>query len=475
MKYDSINLVKEIFDEKKILILGFGREGVSTLIFLRKYLGPGRVISIADKKNYDELESAVKKVITKDKYLNLNLGEGYLEDLLSYDTIIKSPGIPVKTIEIQALNRGINVTSQTQLFLDLCLGRTVGVTGTKGKSTTSSLIHKILKTAGLKSEIMGNIGEPALNFLGDDFGEGKIFVFEMSSHQLKGITKSPHIGVLLNIYEEHLDYYEDFMDYLNSKLNIGRFQKESDYLIVNRDFPELVKYTKNFKAKKLFFSLCSKNTDIFFDGKQIVFGRQKIDVTDVNLKGKHNLNNVMAATLVCNLLGVGTLPIKDGLKEFEPLKHRLEKVAEVDGVTFVDDALSTIPQATIAALDTYGEKVGSLILGGYDRGGEDYTDLAKKICSLGVNALVLFPTAGEKMLTAIKKCSEKTACPYVFETTNMKEAVEFCFKNTPKGKICLLSTAAPSFGVFRDYEDKADKFIRAINNLKNISGDSNNI
>lgn len=435
-----MNKVLEEFEDKKTLILGFAREGQSTLLFLRKYF-PRKTFFIADQNEYE----------VNDKFTKTNFGEKYLANLSDFDVVIKSPGIPNKLSEIViAKKHDVEFTSQTKIFFELCQGTIVGVTGTKGKSTTTALIHHILQSNKHDSILLGNIGKPCLDYLDQDFGRDKIFCFELSSHQLSDLDISPHIAVLLNIFPEHLDYYIDFQDYINAKLNITKYQNSDDYLIVNDDVPEFDNIQSLTKAKCITFS--SKTAKEYR--------------SSTNLVGEHNLLNIAASVEVAKLFGISDQDIAKSLKSFEPLETRLESIGEFKNITFVEDALATIPEATIAAINSFSGQIGSLILGGSDRG-QDFSKLARKIISERIHTLVFFPTTGERIWQEIEKLKPDYPIKHFF-ADSMDEAVRLCFENTYSGKVCLLSTASPSFSIFKDYRDKSNQFRKSIDKYSNL-------
>jgi UDP-N-acetylmuramoylalanine--D-glutamate ligase len=396
-------------EDKKILILGFGREGQDTFFFLRK-LFPQKVLGVADAKEKIDFKF--------DKNIVCHLGKEYLKSLKDYQVIIKAPGVPLKNIPSAFRKK---ITSQTEIFFDNCPGKIVGVTGTKGKSTTAALIYQVLKKGGFKAHLVGNIGEPVLSYLlrakKDD-----IFAYELSAHQLFTLKQSPHIAVLLNIYPEHLDYYKSFKEYTQAKANIAKYQSSSDYFIFNSQDLLVGKIAKTSKARK------------------------------IAILGKYYELDKAAAREVGQIFKIPAKTIARALKEFKPLAHRLEYVGKFQGIEFYNDSLSTIPETCMEALDFLGDKVETLILGGFDRG-LNFDKLAQRIKKSKVKTLILFPTTGQKIWQALGK--NKIRGLFV---KDMKIAVELAYANTQKGKVCLMSPASPSFGIFLDYAQRGDLF-----------------
>jgi len=425
---------------KKVLILGFAREGIDNFLFLRKIF-PKKEIGIADRIKISNLKPQISNIITRDKYVKLHFGKNYLNFLRNYDVIIKSPGISLRAIT-PFLNKNQIVTSQTEIFLENCQGVVIGITGTKGKSTTSSLIYKILKEGQKKVYLVGNIGKPVLRYLLNNT-KNKFFVYELSSHQLCNLKISPHVAVFLNLYPEHLDYYKNFKEYARAKSNITLHQKKEDYLVFNSKDKIIKGIARKSEAKK-----------IPFDTLEL---KKIIKVKNILLTGDFNLQNVKAAITVARILGIPDKISEKAIKKFRPLPHRLELVGKFKGIEFYNDSLSTIPQATIGALNALGRKVDTIILGGFDRG-VDFSELAEKIVKMNIKNLIFFPTSGERIWKEIKKKRKKGQNFNTFFVNNMKDAVRFCFEYTKKGKTCLLSCASPSFSIFKNYKEKGNLF-----------------
>jgi UDP-N-acetylmuramoylalanine--D-glutamate ligase len=433
----------EALKNKKILILGFGREGKDTLEFLSKIF-PDKTFGIADKDKNCKLQIKNWKL----RKVKWHLGENYLRALKYYDVIIKSPGIPIHLPEVERAFKEGKITSQTEIFFENYKGKVVGITGTKGKSTTASLIYKVLKEGGLKVRLAGNIGKPVLNYLISS-KEDEIFVYELSSHQLYNLKISPHVAVFLNIYPEHLDYYKDFQEYLMAKANITLWQTENDFLVYNSKDENIRKIAEKSKAKKIPIR----------DYSNIL---ENIGIKKIPFYGDFYGLNIACAIEVGKIFGVKKDKIKKAIEKFKPLPHRLEYVGRFNGIEFFNDSLSTIPQTTIAALDSLGERVQTLILGGFDRG-LDFKELAREILKREIKNLILFPTTGERIWREIlNSVKDDSQLPRAILVQNMKDAVKIAFEITEKGKICLLSPASPSFGIFRDYKERGNLFKRYV-------------
>lgn len=446
-----INNLIEYFKGKKILILGFGREGQSTYKLIRKYL-KNQKLYIADKNENLEKDCIFFK---EDKNVVSISGEKYLENLNSYDLIIKSPGISFVGIDTTEFYSKIK--SQLELLLEFFNIFTIGITGTKGKSTTSSLIYKMLKDQNKNAMLLGNIGIPVFDFI-DDFMEKEdiTLVLEMSSHQLEYMDLSPNIAILLNIYEEHLDHYKSFEKYIEAKCNIYKHQKETDYFLYNIDNEILNKYIKDTKAITYKVSMeGKKESNINLKDEKIFFNNKEIYNTKEprNLIGNYNLNNIMFALGVSEILKLDIDKTIKSIREFKTLSHRLELVGKYDSIYYYDNSIATIPMATIEAIKAL-KNVDTLIIGGMDRG-IDYNDFIKYLNNSNVNNIICMPKTGHDIA---KKIENKNK--YVVDT--LEQAVDISKKVTAKEKICLLSPAAASYGFFKNFEEKGNLFKKLV-------------
>jgi len=430
------------FQNKNLVILGIGQEGLDTFNFLRKKF-PNKLIAIADQKSIFELDRSIEKIIAEAPYLKYYGGKNYLDSLKNFDVIIKSPGIQYEKIK-KYLKKDAIITSQTELFFENCPANIIGVTGTKGKSTTSSLIYHILKKNGYSAYLLGNIEIPALSYL-DKIKKTDWVVYELSSHQLQFLKISPTIAVFLNIYPEHLDYYKNFKEYFNAKANIALFQKKSDYFIYNPKFPLIKNLAKKVSSKKI--PIDSQRYIQFFNKYP-------------KLKTITHSDNLSAVFEIANIFKINQANILRALKSFKPLEHRLEYVGQFQGIHFYDDSIATIPEAAIFALDTLGSDVQTLILGGYDRG-IDFKKLSQDLEKRkNLKTLILFPNSGKKIWQGINP-KLRQRFNHVF-VNNMEKAVKLSYQYTEPYKICLLSCASPSFGLFKNYKERGDLFKKYI-------------
>ena len=459
----------EILKNKRVLILGFGREGVSTLVYLRKKF-PKQKFGVADERDLDDLPVETQKLLQSD-LVETFFGKKYLDSVAGYDLIFKSSGVnPHLKPLVAAKEAGKIFSSNVGVFFEECQGQIIGITGTKGKSTTSTLIYEVLRRGGKAVRFAGNIGKPPLDVLTDS-DKKDIFVLELSSFQLMGLTVSPHIAVVQNVTSEHLDYHLDTEQYVASKSHITKFQNAKDIVVYNASYPNPKKFAALSPGRKLPFSTTFvEDMTCFLEGDDVMYrapGAAKVEKVvaayDVPLQGRFNLQNVMPAIILGREFGVPMKVIVKMLREFQSLEHRLEFVGVTkNNIAFYNDSLSTTPEATIAALQSFEGKELVLLAGGHERN-QDFVELAKLILHYKIKALVLFKTTGARLWEEIlKQASIKfSPPPYVFVRT-MKSAVKAAMQFTDENDIVLLSPASASFGIFKDYADRGNQFKKAV-------------
>jgi UDP-N-acetylmuramoylalanine--D-glutamate ligase len=466
-------MILEEIENRATALLGFGVEGQSTYEFLRGRF-PRKPLVIADRQPLEKLDIRpdVLELLRGDGAVSLNCGDDDARALGQQEVIIKAPGIPYTHPALSAAeSRGALITSQLEIFFELCdRRRTVGVTGTKGKSTTSSLLNKILVTAGMDASLCGNIGEPPLSKI-KEASPKTLFVLELSSYQLERLKTSPHIAVLLNIVPEHLDYHQGFQAYVSAKENITRFQDAGDFLVFNQDYPLPAEIARRTRARPFPFSMRSGvQPGCYIAGGGIRFSdaeaeREVLALSDIPLLGEFNRQNVLAAVAAASLLGAPPAAVREAVRDFKALPHRLEFVGEYEGVLFYDDSISTVPECTLSALSALGPSVQTLILGGHDRH-LDYADFARQLLSSSVENLILFPPTGRMIWGAIESADEGAARRFkVFPVETMEEAIGIAFANTAPGRTCLLSPASPSYSNFKNYRARGEAFKRCIRAL----------
>ncbi len=390
---------------KNAYILGYGIEGKESERFIKSRY-PKIKIRAGDKRQDSD----------------------YLKKQENYDLVIKTPGIKKENITRQ-------YTTATNIFFSRVKNKVAGITGSKGKSTTSFLLVHILKEAGRDAKLAGNIGKPMLSVL-EKATSKTIFVVELSSYQLDDISFSPSVAVALNLFPEHLTYHGSLREYYGAKENIVRFQNENDIFIFNPKSNVLRRWASEAKSASLpIESEFLRDTGI-----------------PSKLKEKVSEDNIMAAAKAAAALKVSKSAIIKALKTFKPLSHRLEFIGEYKGIKFYDDAISTAPQSAIFAIKTLKkkEKIGTIFLGGEDRG-LNYGGLEKEIEKAGIKNIVLFPDCGERIIQKKKNYN-------ILRTKSMETAVKFAYKQTNFGEICLLSSAAPSYSVWKNFEEKGDLF-----------------
>lgn len=448
------DIVKDINSKKDVLILGYGREGKATYNLIRKYL-KDKKLTIADS-NIKLLE--INPELKQDENLDFILGENYLDNLNRYDMIIKSPGVNFKYINYSEIEN--KITSQIDLFLKHTKAKTIGVTGTKGKSTTSSLIYHVLKSMKIDAVLAGNIGIPIFEEL-DKINEDTIVILELSCHQLQFVNYAPNISVLLNLYEEHLDLYKSYHEYQKAKLNIFSKQKDNDYKVWNLDNVDLKKWYYESNNTYVYSSdkLNIKNGILINeDGLYLVKNKEEKLVYDKtrkrNLLGNHNLYNIAASLCVCDILGLDIDVVSKHVDSFKSLEHRMELVGTYNGITFYNDSIATIPNATISCIKSINN-LSTVIIGGMNR-------------ELNLDELINYLNETDKIKTCIflkdtgymicDKLLSMGCDKNLYKAEDMKDAVKYAYLNTNKGYACALSPAAASYNTYKNFEERGKDF-----------------
>ncbi len=387
-----------------------------------------------------------------------------------FDLVVRSPGIsPLSAVVEKIKAQNIPVTSPTQIFFDLCPCRIIGITGTKGKGTTSSLIYEMLKASGVDAYLGGNIGLPPLSFL-SALKTGSCAVLELSSFQLQDLTKSPQIGVFLMTTSEHLDYHKDVYEYIDAKRNLLRFQAPNDYAIVNRDYPasnesdvhtqgQVYKFSRELEVDRGAFI---KDGFVWIKMKEGEPSQRVLAAEDILLPGKHNWENVCAASMAAYLAGVSISDIASVLKEFRGLEHRLELVRLFNGVRYYDDSFSTTPETAIAAIEAFSDPE-ILILGGSSKN-SDFTELGRVIrSSTNIKAIIGIGDEWGRIRQAFD--NEHLTFDIIEGCVNMQEVVAKAHEIATLGDVVILSPACASFDMFKNYKVRGEQFKSEVNSL----------
>lgn len=413
--------------QARIAILGFGREGRAILRFLKNQ-NPATKAAILDRK----------------------LDKDYLKKLKQFDVIYRSPGVPYNLKEIQqAIASGVKFSSATDLFFKNAKGLVIGITGTKGKGTTSTLIYKILKVTGKDVYLAGNIGKPAIDIL-PKLKKNSITVLELSSFQLQDLKHSPHIAVVLDMFPDHMDAHKDLKEYFEAKSSIARYQIKKDKVF----YAASNKYAKTIAAKSK-----GKKTAVY----PKVFKLFKPE--DIKTRGEHNFKNAVMAATVAASLGINKKVILKTVKNYRGLPYRLQLVKTLNGVKIYNDSASTNPMTTAAAVKSFKEK-NILIMGGKDKG-LDYKPVTKALKNSSIKLVILFGENKNKIAKAIKKSHIPIELAKNLKTA-IKSACQkaISYKLKAKSSVILFSPGAASFDMFVDYKDRGKKFNEIVKKLK---------
>lgn len=447
-------------------VLGIGASNIPVLEFLVKC---GARVTACDRKTREELEPVMKRF--SGLGVEWRLGEGYLCGLEEFDVIFPTPGMPLDLPELaRARAFGVRESSETELFFGLCEAPIVGITGSDGKTTTTTLVGNTLREAGKNVFIGGNIGNSLLPVV-LDIPKDAVVVLELSSFQLQPLRVSPHVGVILNIHPNHLDHHRSMEEYIASKENIIKYQAPHDFAVLNLDNPVTGEMASRCLGKVIPFSrqkLLSEGVFLSGDDILVKLGGREVRAcsrADIRLRGEHNVENLLAVTAVTWVFCEDFEPLRKVIREFGGVPHRLELVGEIGGIMFYDDSIATTPSRAIAGLNSFREPI-ILIAGGSDKKVpfEDFAREAVRRCK----AIVLLGETAPKIGEAISKVEggpDGCCLPSVIYAEDLEDATQKAWEFAESGDVILLSPACASFDMFRDYKERGEKFKQIVARL----------
>ncbi len=461
---EKYQILKERLKGKNVAVIGLGKSNRPLLRFL---IEMGCSVTARDRKEKEKLLDLMEEY--NSDAIQFRLGQSYLSEL-EEEVLFLTPGMPKDLPEIQAaVNRGAVIDSEMGLFLFLCQGKTIGITGSVGKTTTTSITGEIFLESQLKSYIGGNIGNPLLS-KAVEITKDSYVILELSSFQLEMLTQSTEISVVLNLFPNHLDQHRSMEEYIEAKKNIFRFQKNEDLLIVNADNPITLKMVNEAPGKTFLFSVkreIVESDGIFLKDDSIMFRfngiTEKVCSTkDIRLPGAHNVSNFMVAAAISRLCGIGIAPIVQVAKTFQGIEHRISFVREHRGVKYYNDSKATTPESTITAINAFSDPI-TLIAGGYDKH-ISFAHLAAEI-NRKVNKLILIGVTADQIEREVKELQgEPMHLPTIIRCESLEEAVSEAAKTLPGG-VVLLSPACASYDMFSNFEERGRVFTDLVNNL----------
>lgn len=455
--YVSLDSFREYICGKKAAVIGIGISNAPLVDMLVSF---GAKVCAHDKKTEKELGSTALSL--KEKGVELKTGEGYLDEI-DADVIFKTPGMRFDNPALlKAKENGAVVTSEMEVFFDICPSKIIAVTGSDGKTTTTTLIYELLKKEGYTCHLGGNIGKPVLYRVGemkkDDF-----VVLELSSFQLHTMKKSPNVAVITNITPNHLDVHKSYEEYIDAKENIMRYQSAEDKVVLNAGNDVTKTLIKKARGSVITFS-GKTNADVSLDGEYITVGREKIlNINDIKIPGFHNVENYMTAIAATSGL-VKKETVKSVAQSFGGVPHRIELVREIDNVKYYNSSIDSSPNRTINTLNVFDKKV-ILIAGGKDKG-IAYDAIGPAIADK-VKVLILIGATSEVIEKAVRAEFEKRGkeCIKICYPENYPEAVKMAKNEAKEGDVVLLSNASTSFDLFKNFEERGNLFKKLVNEL----------
>lgn len=442
---------------KSVAVVGLGISNIPLIEFLLKNKAMVTAYDKCEEIRYSDVYESLKKMGVKFK-----LGDGYLSDL-SQDIIFKTPGMRFDTPQLlHAVNNGSKVTSETEVFFELCPAKIIGITGSDGKTTTSTLIYNMLKKQGYRVWLGGNIGTPLLNRV-EEMSEDDFAVLELSSFQLHTMHKSPQTAVITNITPNHLDFHKDFEEYISAKENIMKYQNPSDKLIVNYDNEITREIGKKAKGECRYFS-CQAGENVFYKDNCIRLGSKTL-LSDklIKVKGNYNIQNFMAA-IAAVYEYVEPANISEAASEFKGVPHRTEFVKSINGIEFYNSSVDSSPNRTVNTLSVFDKRV-ILICGGKSKGlsfekfGEYIADKVKTVVLIG-------ETAAEIEVSVKNVLKNKNSAITIMHADTLTDAVKRAYMSAKTGDCIVLSPASTSFDMFKNFEQRGNLFKKAVNELE---------
>lgn len=451
---------------KKIAIIG---AGVSNLPLIKILHNASCDITLFDKKELNDMEANTSKYL-KENNIKTSLGDNYLEKLTGFDVIFRSPSfLPTNPYLVEEAKRGALITTEIEQVIRLAPCKVIGITGSKGKTTTTTILYNLLISLGYSTYLGGNIGIPLFEKL-DEITENDIIVLELSSFQLMNMSVSPQISLITNISPDHLDVHGTYEEYIDAKKYIYKNQTKDDILILNMDDEIVSKFNVEAKGSVRYFKNISKNESLIKDtfilkDNYIIYNDEIIvDTNNLLLKGSHNYLNICAAlNAIKDYINIPFKDLEDIIKKIKSVEHRLEFVREIGGVKWYNDSASTTPDKALGGIYAFSEDI-VLIAGGYDKN-ISYDSMAKPILDK-VSKLILFGNTKDKIYKAVmeesKKCN-KSIPIYVMDT--LEEVVSVAKEVSIDGEIVLFSPASASFDMFKNAYQRGDLFKNLVEKL----------
>ena len=465
MENNRLKEFNEFLKGRRVAIIGLGVSNIPLIDYMHEQEA---IVTVFDNREMDKIPVDILKKIN-DYGMNYCFGKDNLKKLVGFNIIFRSPScMPTISEIVEEEKRGAIVTSEIEMLMKIFPGKIIGVTGSDGKTTTTTLIYEILKANGYNCYVGGNIGTPLFTKL-KDMNEKDIVILELSSFQLMHMDVSPDIAVITNITPNHLNIHKDFQEYIDAKKNIFKSQDENGIVVLNYDNEITRECAKEVKGRVVFFSGYKKIDNGYIVEGDIIkkcedkIRRHILNIKNVKLRGHHNYENIAAALAATETL-VDEVKAVKAVSEFTGVEHRLEFIRELNGVKWYNDSIGTSPTRTIAGLKSFDEKI-VLIAGGYDKN-LDYTPIAKPILDKCTSLILVGATAQKIYDAVIKEAKIENKTIDIHMCTKFNDIVEVAKKVAKEGEIVLFSPASASFDLFKNFEERGKVFKELVNKLK---------